>query len=267
MFQLLLPKKILKAMQKQTSEKLTEIGCLPLTWGELVRHIGTWLFLSTMIGFKRAEFWSQKEIALSSGAPCRLNSCVSGRRFEQIVKLLQFTEKNAPAFKDPFWEARQLIDEWNERAHENFTPSWVNCLDESMSMWFNRCSCPRWTFVPRKPHPFGNERRAICCAVSETMWRKELAEGKDCPKEAQKPEHENLGTAVSLLLRLCKNVFNTGKAAILDSSFCVLKGVIELRKRGACGAAVIKKRRHWPAGVPGKEMDERASGKELGSAD
>ena len=158
-------------MQKQTSEKLVELGHPPLAWGELIRRIGMWSFLSTMIGFKRKWFWSMKEITLSSGAPHRLNSCTSGRRFEQITKLLQLTDKNVPAFEDPFWEMRQLIDEWNERARENFMPSWVNCLDESTSMWFNRCSCPGWTLVPKKPHPFGNENHSIFCAASGTMWR------------------------------------------------------------------------------------------------
>ena len=59
-----------------------------------------------------------------------------------------------------------------------------------------------------------------------------------------KLEHKDLGTAVGLLLRLCESAFNTGKAAILDSGFCALKGIIELRKRGVYSAAVAKKRRH-----------------------
>jgi hypothetical protein len=36
----------------------------------------------------------------------------------------------------------------------------------------------------------------------------------------------------------------------------VLKGIIELRKNGLFGCALIKKRRYWPAGVPGDAMQQ-----------
>ena len=64
------------------------------------------------------------------------------------------------------------------------------------------------------------------------------------PKDMSKLEHKELGTAVGLLLRLRESAFNTGKAAILDSGFCALKGIIELRKRGVYSTAVAKKRRN-----------------------
>ena len=49
-----------------------------------------------------------------------------------------------------------MVDEWNKNMAELFTPSWVSCLDESMSPWMNKYTCPGWMFVPRKPHPFGS---------------------------------------------------------------------------------------------------------------
>jgi hypothetical protein len=36
----------------------------------------------------------------------------------------------------------------------------------------------------------------------------------------------------------------------------VLKGIIELQKNGLFGCALIKKRRYWPAGVPGDAMQQ-----------
>ena len=33
-------------------------------------------------------------------------------------------------------------------------------------MW----TCPGWMFVPRKPHPTGNEYHSICCGVSGIMY-------------------------------------------------------------------------------------------------
>ena len=56
---------------------------------------------------------------------------------------------------------------------------------------------------------------------------------------------------MSLLLRMTKSYFTTGRYVIIDSGFCVLKGLIKLRKKGIFSCAVIKKRRYWPSMVPG----------------
>ena len=60
-----------------------------------------------------------------------------------------------------------------------FSSGWVNCLDESMSFWTNQWTCPGWMFVPRKPHPMGNEYHSMCCGLSGIMNSIELVEGKD----------------------------------------------------------------------------------------
>jgi hypothetical protein len=147
---------------------------------------------------------------------------------------------------------------------ENFTPGWVSCLDESMSGWENRWTCPGWIFVPRKPTPFGNEYHTICCAVSGILYAIELVEGKDRPRQAGAKEFDNLGPTVGLLLRLTKSLWHTGKVVILDSGFCVLSGIIELKKRGVFASALIKKRRYWPKYIRGDDINNHFQGKEVG---
>ena len=68
-------------------------------------------------------------------------------------------------------------------------------------------------------------------------------------------------------MRLCKALYGTGKVVILDSGFCVLQGLIELRKVGVFGSALIKKRRYWPKHVPGAEIDDHFKDKEIGERD
>ena len=89
-----------------------------------------------------------------------------------------------------------MVDEWNKNMAEQFTPSWVSCLDESMSPWTNKYTCPGWMFVPRKPHPFSNEYHSVCCSTSGIMWGMELVEGKDapCAVEHPKPKHKTMET-------------------------------------------------------------------------
>ena len=123
-------------------------------------------------------------------------------------------------------------------------------------------------FVPRKPWPFGNEYHSICCCTSGLMWQIELVEGKDSPKEKPPAEYEEIGgNTTSLLLRLCSPIFHTGKLVILDSGFCVLQAIIELKKRGVYSSALIKKRRYWPKYIKGDDIRQHFDDKEVGAAD
>ena len=57
------------------------------------------------------------------------------------------------------------------------------------------------------------------------------------------------------MLRMCRPIFGSGKAVVLDSGFCVTKVITELEARGVYAADLIKKRRYCPKGVPGDLID------------
>ena len=134
---------------------------------------------------------------------------------------------------------------------EVFVPGWVSCLDESMSIWTSIWTCPGFMCVPRKPHTMGNEYHSICCGLCEIMFAIEMVEGKDAPPERGRPDYHENRKACGLLLRLCESIFHTGKVVILNSGFCVLTGIIALKKMGVYASALIKKRRYWPKYIKG----------------
>ena len=65
------------------------------------------------------------------------NVFMSRRRFEAILKHLKFTTKPPPEFRHPFHPVTELINAFNKHSRGCFSPSWVSCLDESMSVWTN----------------------------------------------------------------------------------------------------------------------------------
>ena len=138
-----------------------------------------------------------------------------------------------------------MLDIWNENMNVMFTASWVSFLDESMSAWLNKYTCPGFMFVPHKPTPLGNEYHTVCCGKSGILYQLEIVEGKDAPSQI-KPAYDDLGKTVGLLLRLTEPIWNQGKVVILDSGFCVLQGILELAKKGVFAAALIKKCHYWP---------------------
>ena len=54
---------------------------------------------------------------------------------------------------------------------------------------------------------------------------------------------------------------------MLDSGFCVLKALEELKKKGLFAAALIKKRRFWPKHVTGDEIVQHLAVEQVGDCD
>lgn len=263
-FEILFPKTFLIDVILINVNKNVVLG--EVMYGEFLRFLGIWFLIATIEGPSRRDFFSSSLISIFSGAPFRVNELMSRNRFEDILYSLDYTLNDPPAYLDRFFYIRDLQDAWNKNMHDNFSPGWACCLDESMMEWTSKYTCPGFMFVPRKPHPFGNEWHSICCGISGIMFAVELVEGKDRPATL-KHEHEEKGKTVGLLLRLTKRLNGSGKVVILDSGFCVLKGIIELRKKGVFAAAVIKKRRYWPKYIDGGMVKEYFMSKEVGDVD
>ena len=238
-----------------------------MSYGEFLRWIGVWILISTVDGTDRRSFWSTKEVDPFEGAPFRGTSFISRRRFENILINLGYTKNAPPPFRDCFWEVREMLSLWNQNMGTQFSSAWINCIDESMSKWVNEYTCPGFMYVPRKPWPFGNEYHDAGCADSDIIWAIDLREGKDRPANLGNKEFDEHGKTCGILLRLTRPVWATGKVFVLDSGFCVLKALVELKKKGLFAAALIKKRRFWPKHVAGDEIIQHFADKQVGDCD
>ena len=69
----------------------------------------------------------------------------------------------------------------------------------------------------------------------------ELVVGKDSPSEII-PNFNNEGKTVGLFLHGFEPIFARGNVIILESGFCVLKGIVGLKKRGVYASTLIKQR-------------------------
>ena len=257
MYLIMLPRKFFEdVVIPQTNVHLLSLSQKPVTFGEFLRWIGIWFYMATCKGYSRDDFWSSKPINEFVGAPIRFNAWMSKRRFDYILGGLTFHDKEAPAHQDRFHFVRQLIEAWNENMQDRFVPGWATCLDESMSVWLAKHTCPGWMCVERKPHPFGNEYHSICCGLSGIiMFAIEICEGNDEPPEKPRPPWSDEGQTGGLLCRLTKSIHNTGKVVILDSGFSVLNALITLQTLGVHATAVCKKRRFWPQHCPGDDVN------------
>ena len=148
-----------------------------------------------------------------------------------------------------------------------FTPSLINAIDESMSKWLNEYMCPGFMCIPHKTWKFSNEYHDAGCGMSDVIWQVDLHEGKDHPQQMDKKEYNELGATVGMLLCLTRPVHSCGKVFVLDSGFCVLKALVELKKKGVFAHELIKKCRYWPRIVAGVDIITHFTNEEAGKAD
>ena len=152
--------------------------------------------------------------------------------FNAITNELRFTNTNHPTYVDKFWKVHQTVKTQNDHMTSILLVSLEICIDDSMLIWYSRWICPGWIFCPRNPHPFGNEWYTSCCEFYGLFFVVELVKGKVHTHQSGPLYFEDLGgKTVGLLLHMAKSYFTTGRHIILDSGFCVLKGLIKLSKK------------------------------------
>ena len=103
-------------------------------------------------------------------------------------------------YVDKFCFVWRLIDAWNENMNEKFQPGWITCLDESMSAWTNKFTCPGFMFVPQTTWPFRNEYHTICCGLSGILFSLELVEGKDALHQAPPKVYDVFSKTIGFLM-------------------------------------------------------------------
>ena len=114
----------------------------------------------------------------------------------------------------------------------------VRRVDDGMSHKY----CPGFMCVGRKPHPFGNECHTIRCALTSILFRSLIVEVKDRPRELGQLKYTKLGRTVGLILWMCETPYSTRKVAVMDSGFCLSRGIVELKRKVLYGASLIKKK-------------------------
>ena len=112
-----------------------------LVWRAVAAH-WVMVFMATLSGFPRRDYFSVQEINNIGGGPYRLNCWMSGRHFGATLIDLIYTKKGQPLSRDKFWEGRDVISVWKKNMKDCFSPSYMPCLDESISIWNNKWSCP-----------------------------------------------------------------------------------------------------------------------------
>ena len=136
-----------------------------MTTQEYIKWVGCWIYMSCWVSIRnQIDWWSTVAPSRHKGSPFRLNDYISRKRLEHIISSLQHTDRESD-YEDGFHLMIQWEEACNNNMEDEFSPSWVSVLDESMVEWLKKY-CPGFMCVGRKPRPFGNELHTLSCALT-----------------------------------------------------------------------------------------------------
>ena len=157
-----------------------------ITLQELYVFLGCHFFMACFEGIYYRRFcWFPKTVSIRERSPFRLQKYMDLQRFISNISAVRFTNKPFPSFLDRFHDVQQIINNFNEHYLENYIPSWISCLGESVKYFLDKF-CPGFMSVTRKRHPLGNDYHIIT-DVDEgnpVMYWIKIQEGKDRPRDA-----------------------------------------------------------------------------------
>jgi hypothetical protein len=79
----------------ETNKKINGVH---VTFGEILRFLGLWLYMSTLKGFRLSNYWSSKRVSMYEGAPYRFYEFMTLKRFEAILLALSYTDEAPPLY-------------------------------------------------------------------------------------------------------------------------------------------------------------------------
>lgn len=194
-----MPTATMERVLRLTSAKLVAARKMALVMDEL------WAFIAVMQFHELAGLGERKDLWESEtkvGLRFDLSSFMTQDRFNNIIKHFTITDEPPPAFRDRVHPVRCLYSDFNAHmAPQLVAPGRVLCLDESM-MTFDSSRIPCFMYVPRKPHPAGNEIHTLADGNTGIILRMELVEGKDRPKERGELRYSSDGKTGGLIRRM-----------------------------------------------------------------
>jgi hypothetical protein len=208
----------------------------------------------------RAEFWREEFAHPIFNGHKFGRYGFSRNRFDHIVSALSFVPDTAAA-PSGLEEVRAFQRAFNEHMEACYHPSWLVCVDESMTPWYHPGDCPAWVIIKDKPTQRGMEFHTTSDHGTKVIFRAELVRDPEATK------FQNICSDVvsALTLRMVEPLFGSARAVVLDSFFGTLETVLQLSKQGLFSTIVLKKKRFWPALADAETLETKTDEGDIGS--
>ena len=222
------------------------------TTGEVLKYFGILILLTKFEFNSRRDLWSNLSNHRYIPAPAMGKTGMPRNRFDEFWQHMTWSsqpESRPDHMKHSQFRWRSVDDfvrRFNDYRAENFIPSEMICVDESISRWYGQgggwinAGLPHYVAIDRKPEN-GCEIQDSCCGVSGIMMRlKIVKDEEDYSSTDTEEEGAIMLHGVKVLKELIGPWTGSGRLVCADSFFASVQAAEVLVQEGLKFIGVVK---------------------------
>ncbi|XP_017795072.1 PREDICTED: piggyBac transposable element-derived protein 4-like [Habropoda laboriosa] len=156
------------------------------------------------------------------------------KRFRQISRFLHFSDNETDNSKDRLRKIRPVINFWNQKFKEIYTPSEYVSIDESLMKYKGRLAYKQ--FNPSKRARFGIKIYKLCEASTGFCHQFKIYTGQD-------KIDRNDSASENVTIELSKSIINKGYTLFLDNWYSSPNLFLKLHQRKTNVIGTVRKNR------------------------
>ena len=250
-FLMVFPPQQFTKMRQLTNRALIRLGKKPITKGELLKCFGVMILCTRHEFTSRSSLWSTTAPFKYINAAAFGKTGMARQRFDDLWRYMVWSEQPSerPAGMSHEKYRWLLVDgfvtEYNNHREQNFIPSDLICVDESISRWYGQGGrwinhgLPMYVAIDRKPDN-GCEIQNACCGRSGIMMRLKLVKTAEEDRTHQDEHPGGMLHGTKVLLYLVKPWLHTNRTAVGDSYFASVGAAYTLDENGMGFIGVVK---------------------------
>ncbi|KAL7484143.1 hypothetical protein ACHAW6_009787 [Cyclotella cf. meneghiniana] len=199
----------------------------PLTMSEFYFYRRCHFFMSCFEGiFNQRIGKSLKPISMRDRGPFPLNKFISLRRYN-LTNAMHYTDKPPTDFVDQSHDVHQMIDSFNQHHAKEYIPSWLSFHNESDTLL-------EISIIPFPVEVIKMQERKDHLKDATGKWVfSSKVEGTNATSGCK------FSKTSTLMCVMTEQIHGIGKILSMNSSFCVIAGILHLCDCGVYGQSLI----------------------------
>jgi hypothetical protein len=250
-FMMMFPPQQLSIMLQLTNSALMSGGRRPTSKAELLKYFGVMILCTRYEFTARASLWSTTAPSKYVSAASMGKTGMPRQRFDDLWRYMVWSEQPPDRSEGMSHEKYRwmlvdgFVEQYNRHRENDFIPSDLICVDESISRWYGQGGhwinhgLPMYVAIDRKPEN-GCEIQNACCGRCSIMMRLKLVKTAEEEATHQQEHQDGMLHGTKVLLFLIEPWLNSGRTTVGDSYFASVGAAYKLDERGMGFIGVVK---------------------------